>query len=439
MSLRGTARQNQSITTTIANICKYYPARSIFRELLQNADDAGATEVEFVLDTRSYDNRPLLHAELGQFEGPALLVYNNSLFQKEDFGSLASIGSSIKLHDPTSTGKFGQGFNSVFHYTDAPSIFSGDSLLLLDPHHSWTRSLPPEYVGGPIYSTNEESQDDLEGLSKVQNHLKAFSAFSFDSFGFFNGTIIRIPLRTEEQAQASEIVKKSATLADIVADFSAFARELEDGGIIFARHVSSVRLRVDAKNFASTKIIGPDVIEAKEKINKAFRALFAPDKGFDPPQQNLCQYNFQAILEHTFGATTKQTEYIVVHQLRKSCGDQELDEWAKEQKLFPCVGMAAPVKVRHPMRDLALIDLMPTYYSAEKTLKREDSKDIFFRIFDSQFVQTSHYIYTVSGALLLTEHDFHLAHPAPPMTSQSNGTLSCSKTAQPQHGPIYCT
>lgn len=38
--------QVQPITTTLRNICRDYPAGgTVLRELLQNADDAGATEV----------------------------------------------------------------------------------------------------------------------------------------------------------------------------------------------------------------------------------------------------------------------------------------------------------------------------------------------------------------------------------------------------------
>jgi len=41
----GSAAQRQPITTTLRNILKDYPASTCLRELLQNADDAGATEI----------------------------------------------------------------------------------------------------------------------------------------------------------------------------------------------------------------------------------------------------------------------------------------------------------------------------------------------------------------------------------------------------------
>lgn len=108
--------QRQPITTAIQNICKYYPSDTCLRELLQNADDAGATEIEYVLDTTSYGVDSLLHEGLKDYQGPALLARNNSVFRDEDFASLSSVGDSVKKQDPASTGKFGQGFNAVSIY-----------------------------------------------------------------------------------------------------------------------------------------------------------------------------------------------------------------------------------------------------------------------------------------------------------------------------------
>jgi hypothetical protein len=36
--------------------------------------------------------------------------------------------------DPTSTGKFGLGFNSVYHLSETPMFISGKVMCLLDPH-----------------------------------------------------------------------------------------------------------------------------------------------------------------------------------------------------------------------------------------------------------------------------------------------------------------
>ena len=52
------------------------------QEILQNADDAEATEVKFFIDKRSHGQQNLLHHGLAKFQGPALLAYNNAVFTK---------------------------------------------------------------------------------------------------------------------------------------------------------------------------------------------------------------------------------------------------------------------------------------------------------------------------------------------------------------------
>ena len=105
--------QSQPLTTLLRLICEAYPPNTCLRELLQNADDAGATEIEYILDSNTYDGNPLLHEALAEYQGPALLARNNSVFTDEDLESLSAVGDSRKRHDAESTGKFGQGFNSV--------------------------------------------------------------------------------------------------------------------------------------------------------------------------------------------------------------------------------------------------------------------------------------------------------------------------------------
>ena len=79
--------------------------------------------MEYILDTKTYIGEPLLHEALAEYQGPALLARNNSVFTDEDLASLGAVGDSRKRHDAESTGKFGQGFNSVgyqnfFRYFD---------------------------------------------------------------------------------------------------------------------------------------------------------------------------------------------------------------------------------------------------------------------------------------------------------------------------------
>lgn len=69
---------------------------SIAKELVQNADDSGATRLAFCLDKRQHAAMSTLGPAMAPWQGPALLVYNNSVFSEQDFVSISRIGDSVK-------------------------------------------------------------------------------------------------------------------------------------------------------------------------------------------------------------------------------------------------------------------------------------------------------------------------------------------------------
>ena len=93
----------------------------LLQEIIQNADDARATEVKFFIDCREMETlQPELvstRTNWKQFTGPALLSYNDAPFTKEDWESIQSLQRSVKEKNPHKVGKFGIGFNSVYHIT----------------------------------------------------------------------------------------------------------------------------------------------------------------------------------------------------------------------------------------------------------------------------------------------------------------------------------
>ena len=96
----------------------------MLQEIIQNADDAGATEVKFFIDERSHGQHNLLHPSLAKFQGPALLAYNNAVFTDEDWTNIQKLKQSSKRFNQHKVGKFGIGFNSVFHVTGMLNIVS---------------------------------------------------------------------------------------------------------------------------------------------------------------------------------------------------------------------------------------------------------------------------------------------------------------------------
>lgn len=92
-------------------LTELYPDNAHFiYELLQNAEDPGASVVRFSL---SGNNIKFEHN-------------GKRLFNIRDVESITSIGASTKRDDPTTIGKFGVGFKAVFAYTSTPEIHSGE-------------------------------------------------------------------------------------------------------------------------------------------------------------------------------------------------------------------------------------------------------------------------------------------------------------------------
>jgi hypothetical protein len=84
-------------------------------ELIQNAEDAGATELTFEL-----------------FEDRLEVRHDGRPFTEADVRGICGVGKSGKSGDLTKIGKFGIGFKSVYAYTRNPRVYSSDEHFRID-------------------------------------------------------------------------------------------------------------------------------------------------------------------------------------------------------------------------------------------------------------------------------------------------------------------
>lgn len=230
--------QKVDLTRRIREVLLNYPeGTTVLKELIQNADDAGATKVCLCLDRRSHATTSLLSPKLAQWQGPALLAYNNAVFTEDDFASISRIGGSGKQSQAWKTGRFGVGFNSVYHLTDLPSFVSDKYVVLFDPQGDYlpnVSTLNPgkriEYVGS-------------SAISRYRDQLSPYCAFGCNMESSFPGTIFRFPLRNEEQASTSKLSKQSYLADDIS---SMFVQLYEEGvfTLLFLKSVLCIEMYV---------------------------------------------------------------------------------------------------------------------------------------------------------------------------------------------------
>jgi hypothetical protein len=126
---------------------------SMAREIIQNADDAGADTIRFDIgktSLRIWNNAKFescdhgLESDLCEWE-----TKPGSRRRKAcDFHAISTVSSSNKYLDPDLIGRFGIGFVSVYQITDTPIIRSLDVQLELDPlRGKSTITTIPEIVG----------------------------------------------------------------------------------------------------------------------------------------------------------------------------------------------------------------------------------------------------------------------------------------------------
>eukprot|EP01088_Endostelium_zonatum_P018134 TRINITY_DN570_c0_g1_i1.p1 TRINITY_DN570_c0_g1~~TRINITY_DN570_c0_g1_i1.p1 ORF type:complete len:1270 (-),score=291.42 TRINITY_DN570_c0_g1_i1:3205-6672(-) len=185
--------QKERLTTRLKSILEQYPSGTgVMKELIQNADDAGATQCVFILDQNLYGQQSLIGQGLKDFQGPALLSYNDARFNDSDIIAIQHIAESNKSQVASKIGRFGVGFNSVYHLTDLPSFITGNALYCLDPHTTHVPSASHRNPGRKFHYTTE-------GMS---SYIDQFAPYHIQDFGFdmakeFKGTLFRFPLRTK--------------------------------------------------------------------------------------------------------------------------------------------------------------------------------------------------------------------------------------------------
>ena len=234
--------QTESITNRLKTILDMYPdGNPIFTELIQNADDAGATEIKILLDKNTYNTVSLLDSKMSELQGPALLFYNNSIFTEKDFENLAKIGQGSKLSKIDSTGRFGLGFNSIYHITDTPSFVSNDSIIILDPHCSYIPGAKQKQPGIRIKYTNTTLS------TTFYDQFLPYQFFQCNMNTNYPNTLFRFPLRTLKQSKTSEISKRSYNTIEMETNLHQLSTQLQNI-LLFLRNIKKIEIYICEEN-----------------------------------------------------------------------------------------------------------------------------------------------------------------------------------------------
>ena len=162
--------------------------RTLFRELVQNADDSEARRLTLTVLDRGWPD-----AENGLLHGPALLVANDGPFPREDREALHKAIGGSKEGDVDKIGTFGIGLKSVFHICEA-FLYIG---ALGTVQSEWRPGVLNPWCGtgedrnaDPLFPDwDEVGEEDRERLRAAVKHLLGET----DS-----GLLLWLPLRRNE-------------------------------------------------------------------------------------------------------------------------------------------------------------------------------------------------------------------------------------------------
>lgn len=241
---------------------------------------------------------------MSSFLGPALLCFNDSVFNNDDVNAILRPGNSSKANDMSKTGKFGLGFNSVYHITDMPSFLTIDKIFYLDPHK---RYLPKKLSTGIRRSNYEYKFTTAAKLEKSQGSWRPFDRGTsgvrwlpdIASQQEFQGSLFRLPFRpNDHESELFETGKGAWSDEKTMQSFAQFYKDIVVASL-FLKSVKDIEILVWETDEPQPKLVYgaktsvgaadlpasrsmPDLLRDKKKLLTALlQASKSPQKAFE--------------------------------------------------------------------------------------------------------------------------------------------------------------
>ncbi|KAK3091533.1 hypothetical protein FSP39_020564, partial [Pinctada imbricata] len=406
--------QKVELTNRINSLLDAYPAdEGILKELLQNADDASASEIHFITDFNNYSDANVFEGNWKELQGPSLLVFNNSSFTESDLEGIQHLGEGSKLEDPTKTGQYGVGFNAVYHLTDVPSFITkgpdidhgGETLCALDPQCMYAEDADEDDPG-----IRYGQLDDLRLLKP-----DVFTPYHEDLLMKDRGTIFRFPLRNYKSTKTSSIRKKAMSKEQVRKLLESF-KEVARDSLLFLKNVEKIILSdiQEGKLITSYSVCAKmteENISAKQNLFKQRHVV-----GNKLANTGKCEFIVPiesaariAIVEteilKTGAAEERNENWFVVERI----GSKNMNKWneitkAYEEKklgLIPEGGVAVSLSTTRNVRHKAFCFLplpietgLPMHINGHFALNHESRRSLWeddkksFRVIWNEFVMS---------------------------------------------------
>jgi hypothetical protein len=171
------------------------PSCDLISTFLTYGQLLGASSIHGYLVDRCYETQTLINDEFSSYQGVALCITYDMKLTEQQWEDIFGIHESTSITSKTTS--------SFFHLTDFLCILSGSRVVYYDPNE---RMINDERAYVSIFDLEN---DDID---MFQDQFSPLDYFLFKSKTFYNGTLIRLPLRTTINNQISTQIQ---TLEDI--------------------------------------------------------------------------------------------------------------------------------------------------------------------------------------------------------------------------------
>ena len=338
--------QTEELTQRIKNILEEYPLDiTVLKELLQNADDAKSTKMFIILDKRTHGMEALPSDEWKDLQGPALLVWNDSVFHEEDLQGIQKLGLGNKRSESDTIGMYGIGFNVVYHLTDCPSFISTEkdgksTLCVLDPHCRYipgAKKLKPGRRFNNLDHKFWQQWFDLRSAYLQDHTLELPEEIRY-------GSLFRFPLRHSQELIAnSQLViepRIPINAQNMEENLMKWAPDMRET-LFFLNNVTELQFFVIDDNKVSQIKHYKIEIDAKGQKSRARMQERVHNFTKSTPSPHVKSYTL-TLIETTEGYRKRKPEKWLIQQ---GIGDLQKPEqtWLYLPRMKPKHGIAAPL------------------------------------------------------------------------------------------------
>ena len=221
-------------------------------------------------------------------KGPALLCWSDSIFTDDDLENIKSLGDSYKnQQQKAKIGRFGLGFNTTYHLSDAPQFISNYSqYVIFDPLCKYYPNVNESDPGQLI----EDAEKMLAALPDV--------LAGFDIFPLKNATMFRLALRCnfDEKKFISKECHQVEDVKQLMTEFMNKSRKT----LIFLKNIRSISFyelsQRNGKDFLvclrKEEISVENELDAENRISfyQAFKDAVKNDLKFTQISYNRIEY-----------------------------------------------------------------------------------------------------------------------------------------------------